>query len=137
MSTFSLAFATGWQTLGHLKCLLSFQINGLLDIGRNMDQMTGRECCLSEEVDEEFEKEKQAQFYEEMEIEEQFVLESTFINKEETEQVTLRSHSSSFITSSKSRSGLSQDTRQLKKPKQNLCSRTDHKSGRCMIALTK
>ena len=49
-------------------------IGNLLDIGRNMDQMTGRgkmfcedqqssrECCLREEVDEEFEKEKQAQF---------------------------------------------------------------------------
>ena len=71
-------------------------IGNLLDIGRNMDQMTGRgkmfyedqhssrKCCLNEEVDEEFEKEKQAQFEEEMEIEEQFVLESTFINEEET-----------------------------------------------------
>ena len=67
-----------------------------LDLGTNMDQMTGREkifyedqqssreCHLSEEVGEEFEKEKQPQFEEEMEVEEQLVLESTFINEEET-----------------------------------------------------
>ena len=71
-------------------------IDSWLDLGTNMDQMTGREkifykdqqfsreCHLSEEVDEEFEKEKQPQFEEEMEIEEQLVLESTFINEEET-----------------------------------------------------
>ena len=61
-------------------------VDSSLDIGRNMDQMTGSEkmfykdqqssgeCCLSEEVDKEFKKEKQAQFEEEMEVEEQFVL---------------------------------------------------------------
>ena len=76
-------------------------IDNLLDICRNMDQMIGRdkifykdqqssrECCLCEEVDEEFEKEKQAQFEEEIEIEEQFILESIFMNDEVTVQVTL------------------------------------------------
>ena len=75
-------------------------IDKLLDIGRNMDQIierdkifykgqqSSRECCLYEEVDEEFEKEKQAQFEEEIEIEEQFVLESIFINDKVTVQVT-------------------------------------------------
>ena len=100
-------------------------IDSLLDINRNMDQMTGREkifyedqqssreCHLSEEVYEEFEKENQAQFEEEMEIEKQCVLEITFINEEETEQVTPRSQNSSFLTSRINRSGLSQGTRQL------------------------
>ena len=36
-------------------------------------------------IDEEFEKEKQARFEEEMEIEDQFILESTLINEEEIE----------------------------------------------------
>ena len=36
-------------------------------------------------IDEEFEKEKQVWFEEEMETEDQFVLESTLINEEETE----------------------------------------------------
>ena len=60
-------------------------VDSSLDIGRNMDQMTSSEKmfyedqqssgeCLSEEVDKEFKKEKQAQFEEEMEMEEQFVL---------------------------------------------------------------
>ena len=48
-----------------------------------------------------------------MEIEEQFVFESSFINEQKTEQVTPRSHSSSFLTSSINRPGFSQDTRQL------------------------
>ena len=48
-----------------------------------------------------------------MEIAEQFVLESTFINEEETEQVTPRSQSSNFLISSINCSGLSQDTRKL------------------------
>ena len=62
------------------------------------NQQSSREHCLSEEVDKEFEREKQAQFEGEMEREEQFILESTFIN-EETEQVTPRSRSLSFLTS--------------------------------------
>ena len=56
-------------------------IGSLLDIGRKIDQMMSRGkifykdqqssggCHLSEEVDEEFEKEKQARFEEEMEKE--------------------------------------------------------------------
>ena len=73
-----------------------------------------------------------------MEIEEQFVFESSFINEQKTEQVTPRSHSSSFLTSSINRPGFSQDTRQLlKKSMQNLCSRIDHKSGKCMFLLMK
>ena len=50
---------------------MDISIDSLLDIGKNMDQITGRkkgffedqkskrECRLSEEIDEEFEKEKQ------------------------------------------------------------------------------
>ena len=64
-------------------------------------------------VDEEFEKEKQAQFEEEIEIEEQFVLERIFINDEVTVQVTPWSQSSSVLTFSINGPGLSRDTRQL------------------------
>ena len=65
-----------------------------------MDQMTGSKkifykdqqsssgCPLSEELDEEFEKEEQARSEEEMEVEKQFILERTFTNEEKAEQVT-------------------------------------------------
>ena len=48
-----------------------------------------------------------------MEIEEHFVLESTFINEEKTEQVTHRSQSSSFLSYSIICSGFSRNIRQL------------------------
>ena len=62
------------------------------------DQQSSRESCLSEEIDEDFEKEKQAQFEGGMEREEQFVLESSFINEEKTEQVTPRPQRLSVLT---------------------------------------
>ena len=62
------------------------------------DQQSSRESCLSEEIDEDFEKEKQAQFEVGMEREEQFVLESSFIYEEKTEQVTPRPQRLSVLT---------------------------------------
>ena len=56
------------------------------------DQQSSRESCLSEEIDEDFEKEKEAQLEGGggTERQEQFVLENSFINEEKTEQVTPR-----------------------------------------------
>ena len=63
------------------------------------DQQSSRESCLTEEIDEDFEKEKQAQFeWGGTEREEQFVLENSFINEEKTEQVTPRPQRLSVLT---------------------------------------
>ena len=63
----------------------------MLDIGKNMDQVTGKEkafyedqkskteCRLSEEIDEEFEEEKQELLEKEKEKEEQLSQEISFI----------------------------------------------------------
>ena len=81
----------------------------MLDIGKNMDQITGRkkgffedqkskrECRLSEEIDEEFEKEKQEFLEKEREKKEQLSQEISFIMEDYVESEVLDDSMNSVI----------------------------------------
>ena len=88
---------------------MDISIDSLLDIGKNMDQITGRkkgffedqkskrECRLSEEIDEEFEKEKQEFLEKEREKKEQLSQEISFIMEDYVESEVLDDSMNSVI----------------------------------------
>ena len=96
-----------------------------MDIGKNMDQITGRkkafyedqkskrECRLSEEIDEEFEEEKQELLEKEREKEEQLSQEISFIMEDDVESEVLDdSMNSVILKSSLNCSGLPRNTKE-------------------------
>ena len=102
-----------------------YSIDSLLDIEKNMDQVTGRkkafyedqkskrECRLSEEIDEELEEEKQELLKKEKENEEQISQEISFIMVDDAESEVLDdSMNSAILSSILNRSGLSRNTKE-------------------------
>ena len=100
-------------------------IYSLLDIGKNIDQVTGRkkafyedqnskrECRLSEEIDVEFEEEKQELLEKEKEKEEQLSQEISFIMEDDVESEVLDDLMNSVILSSSlNHPGLSRNTKE-------------------------
>ena len=99
-------------------------IDSLFDIGKNIDQVTGREkafyedqkpqreCWLTKEIDEEFEEEKQELLEKEEEKEEQLSQEILFIMEDDVESEVLDdSMNSVILNSSLNCSGLSHNTK--------------------------
>ena len=77
------------------------------------DQNSKKECRLSEEIDEEFEKEKQELLEKEKEKEDQLSQEISFIMEDDVESEVLDdSMNSVILNSSLNRSGLSRNTKE-------------------------
>ena len=119
-----------------LVLLLASKDSILLDIGRDMEAVTGREkqfctgqmsicqCCISEKIDEDYTKEKEVECQERFQLEERDKLEEAFINEEE-ENISILSSTfdENILNTSLNRSGRVCST----KKSSDATTQTDHK----------
>ena len=89
-----------------------------------IDQITTRQCRISEEIDEEYEKEKEAEYQEKYQQEERDKLEEAFISQEE-ENISILNSSfdENTLNTSLNRSGRVRST----KKSSDISTQTDHK----------